>query len=79
MAQIHGTIVREIDGCMCFRVLADRGEAQAYRLAGEIWISRRQCRRITEAAVGQPFDIIEVDDAIAAAFASPALLGKGES
>jgi hypothetical protein len=65
VAVLHGSIVREIDGRILFSVEADQADAPRFGLSGEIWLARRQCRKVIESKQPWGADIVELDDAVA--------------
>lgn len=64
MPTFFGSIVRDTGREILFAVAADRGDARAFGLCGQIWFAKRQ---IIECPDQESFAVIKVPYAVAAA------------
>lgn len=69
MVTLFGTIVRELDARILFRI-APRGDALAYGLAGDVWLARHQCIEIVEATNHLEPDAVRISENLARAKAA---------
>jgi hypothetical protein len=75
--KLLGTILRELDGQILFRVSAARGDAPAlgFPAGGQFWIKRAQCLRIRYAPGSGELDEIELSAELASLKAQALVMG----